>query len=87
MEKLPEVVSVNAHADFSLTITFAGGEVRQFDVRPYLDRGIFTRLKNVGLFKLAHVAHGTVSWPGGFDIAPETLWLKSTEFKTETSVV
>ncbi len=86
MEKLPEVVSVSAHADFSLTVTFANGEVRQFDVCPYLDRGIFVRLKNIGVLKLARIEHGTVSWPGGLDIAPETLYLKSTEFKNQTSV-
>ena len=39
MKKLPEVVSVTAHADYSLTVTFANGEVRQFDVHQYLDRG------------------------------------------------
>lgn len=86
MEELPEVVSVNTHADYSLTVTFANGAVRRFDVRPYLDRGIFVRLKNIGLFKLAHVEHGTVSWPGGLDIAPETLWLKSTDIKTQAPV-
>ena len=86
MEKLPEVVSVTAHADYSLTVTFANGEVRQFDVRPYLDRGIFVRLKNIGIFTLARVEHGTVSWPGGLDIAPETLYLKSNEIKNQTPV-
>lgn len=86
MEKLPEVISITAHADYLLTVTFANGEVRQFDARPYLDRGIFVRLKNIGLFKLARVEHGTVSWPGGLDIAPETLYLKSTEIKNQISV-
>lgn len=86
MEKLPEVISVSTHADFSLTVTFANGEVRLFDVTPYLDRGIFVPLKNIGVFKLAHVEHGTVAWPGGMDIAPETLYLKSTEIKNQTSV-
>lgn len=85
MDNLPEVTSVSAHADFFLTITFANGEVRRFDVRPYLDRGIFVRLKNVGLFMLARVEHGTVAWPDGLDIAPETLYLKSIETTNKTS--
>lgn len=70
MDELPEVVAENAHADYSLTVTFANGAVRRFDVRPFFDRGVFVRLKNVGPFKLAQVEHGTVSWPGGLDIAP-----------------
>jgi len=83
MDNLPEVISVNAHADFFLTVTFSNGEVRRFDARPYLDRGIFVRLKNISMFKLARVEHGTVTWPGGLDIAPETLYLQSTVFETD----
>ena len=81
MDNLPEVTSVSAHADFSLTITFANGEVRRFDALPYLDRGIFVRLKNASVFKQAYVEHGTVAWRGGLDIAPETLYLKSIDTK------
>jgi hypothetical protein len=77
VKNIPEVTSVKACADFILAVTFGNGEVRQFDVRPYLERGIFVRLKDVNLFKRAYVEHGTVAWPGGLDIAPETLYLKS----------
>lgn len=47
-------------------------------MRPYLEIGIFQRLKNPELFKRAKVAIGTVCWPGELDIAPETLYLEST---------
>ena len=35
------VVSVIARVDFSLLLEFNTGEVRVFDMRPYLDKGIF----------------------------------------------
>ena len=86
MTILPEVTSVRAQADFSLIVTFASGEARRFDMSPYLDRGVFVRLKNPGFFRLACVELGTVAWPGGLDIAPETLYYKSTEINDQSSV-
>lgn len=68
------VTSVQALPDYCLKITFNKGDVKRFDVKPYLDRGIFSRLRDVNLFNQAYVAYGTVCWPGNLDIAPETLF-------------
>lgn len=68
------VTRVIPREDFRLEITFDTGETRLFDVRPYLDKGIFLRLQDPGLFKQAFVALDTVCWPGDLDIAPETLY-------------
>ena len=40
----PRVVEVHPNPDFTITLTFANSEVRRFDVKPYLDKGIFTEL-------------------------------------------
>jgi hypothetical protein len=48
-----------------------------FDARPYLSRGVFTRLQDLAIFKQAFVALDTVCWPGNLDIAPETLYDRS----------
>jgi hypothetical protein len=71
------VVRVLPKADFSLELWFNTGDHRVFDVRPYLNKGDFTRLKDEALFRQAHVALDTVCWPGGLDIAPETLFDRS----------
>ncbi|KIH75486.1 Protein of unknown function [Geoalkalibacter ferrihydriticus] len=71
---MESVIRVVARDDFHLELWFRSGEHRIFDARPYLDRGVFQRLKNVALFKQAYVAMDTVCWPGDLDIAPETLY-------------
>ena len=53
------------------------------DPRPYSEKGIFTRLQNVALFKQAYVALDPVCWPGDLDIAPETLFDRSTPLQAD----
>ena len=63
--------------DFSLELWFDDGTHRLFDAKPYLERGVFTRLKDPEKFRQAFVAFDTVCWPGEIDIAPETLYDRS----------
>ena len=71
---MPSVVRVVPHDDYQLEIEFNDGEVRLFDVHPYLCKGVFTQLRDLELFARAYVAYDTVCWPGELDIAPETLY-------------
>jgi hypothetical protein len=68
----PRVINVVANDDYTLTIIFSNSEVKTFDVKPYLDFGIFTELKDLNLFKTAHVSMGTVCWSGDQDFCPDT---------------
>ncbi|MDD2608161.1 MAG: DUF2442 domain-containing protein [Giesbergeria sp.] len=78
MESVTKVISKD---DFTLELWFNDGSHRLFDARPYLDRGVFTQLKDVSKFKQAYVALDTVCWPGDLDIAPETLYDRSVPLK------
>lgn len=78
MERVINAIPKN---NFFLEIEFNTGEKRLFDARPYLDRGIFQRLKDEHLFMQAYVALDTVCWPGDLDIAPETLYDRSIPIK------
>jgi hypothetical protein len=71
------VTHVRPHDDFMLELEFDTGETRIFDARPYLEKGVFTQLKDPAVFKQAYVAYDTVCWPGNLDIAPETLYDRS----------
>ena len=73
-----KVIAARANNDFSLDLKFDDGVVRRFDVKPYLEYGIFKELKDKDYFKQVKVAFGTVQWPNEQDISPETLYLEST---------
>jgi len=74
---MESVVRVVPREDYQLEIEFSTGEVRLFDVRPYLEKGVFSQLKDQSLFARAFVAFDTVCWPNELDIAPETLYIQS----------
>lgn len=76
---MDSVISVTPIEHFKLELKFKTGEVRLFDITPYLEKGIFKKLKDESLFKQAYVAFDTVCWPGNLDISPETLYDRSIE--------
>lgn len=47
----PHVKSVRALDDYELEVSFENGECRRFDVKPYLGRGIFVRLRDRSLLR------------------------------------
>lgn len=73
----PYVKQVRPLDDCRLGVLFENGEQRIFDVKPYLQRGVFARLQNPALFGAARVVAGSVEWPGGLDLSYDTLYLES----------
>jgi hypothetical protein len=47
----PSVTDVSAIGNYILQVKFENGELKLFDVFLYLDKGIFTELKNGNHFK------------------------------------
>ena len=72
----PKVVRVTPLSGYCLRVEFDSGEVRLFDVNPYLDKGIFTQLKDEEYFRQAQVAFDAVQWPNGQDFSRDTLYLE-----------
>ncbi len=70
----PIVTMVEAKKNYKLSITFDNGERRMFDVTPFLDKGIFTELKNVTYFNKVQVAFGAIQWPNEQDFSKDTLY-------------
>lgn len=77
----PRVHAVKPLADHRLELHFADGQVRVFDMRPYLDIGIFAELRDPAVFGTAQAAMGTVIWANGADLCPDTLYLGSEDLQ------
>ncbi len=73
----PRVKIVKPLDDFSLELIFTNNEKKIFDVKPYLDFGVFNELKDPEVFYSAKVYSGSVEWKNGIDICPDTLYLES----------
>ena len=80
----PYVKSVQTQDNYCLLLTFENGEKRIFDLQPYLNKGVFARLKNVALFKTARVVSGSVEWHGEIDLSYDTLYLESTPVRAKS---
>ena len=63
--------------DYRLLISFDNGERRVFDVRPWLDKGVFVQLREASAFKAVRVSFDTVEWANGADLCPEILYRES----------
>lgn len=80
----PHVKSVRALDDYQLEVAFDNGECRRFDVKPYLDRGIFVRLRDADAFRAVRVVAGSVEWANGLDLSYETLYVEGQPVATAT---
>ena len=74
----PEVRKVDALPNYKLKLEFSNDEVREFDVAPYLDKGIFAELRDSEYFKKVRVSFGAVEWPNEQDFSKDTLYLLGT---------
>ncbi len=72
-----EVTDIKYREKYVYCIKFDDGIEGDIDFSEYLSRGpVFQSLKDLKVFSKATVEGGTISWPNGADIAPETLYEK-----------
>ena len=71
------IKEVKPAKDYLLHLTFENGEKRQFDMKPYLNIGIFKELKDISMFNTVHVCFDTIEWDNEADLDPEFLYKES----------
>ena len=74
-----DVVDFEILADYKIRVTLSNGKTGIFDVKPYLDKGVFTELKDYSYFKRARLELGTIVWPNEQDFSPETIEIRMKE--------
>jgi hypothetical protein len=78
MNFLPHVVRAKYERGFRLRLTFNDGVEASVDFTPWLVGEVFEPLKKSSYFRKFFLDGGTVVWPNGADIAPETLYEAAT---------
>lgn len=71
---LPRVVHAEHERGFRIQLTFNDGSEGSVDFEPWLTGPVFEPLRDAGYFRKFFLDGGTVAWPNGADIAPETLY-------------
>jgi hypothetical protein len=75
------VKSVTPINNYNLILTFENGEKRQFDMNPFLNKGIFRELRDVLKFTSVKVSFDTIEWENQADLDPEVLYQSSVKIE------
>ena len=72
----PKITEVKPVKPFSLLLTYETGEIKLFDVRPYIMGSWFGELGNEAYFRTVRLLPGGIGieWRNGQDIAPHELY-------------
>ena len=81
----PHVKSVRVLEDYELEVVFDNGESRRFDVKPYLNRGVFVRLRDHDTFRTVQVVAGSIEWVNGLDLSYDTLYVEGKPIPATTA--
>lgn len=76
-----DVIEARYLGDYKIGLVFEDGKQGAADLREYLDLGgVFSRFADMEYFRNFHLdkESGTLCWPDGLDIAPETLYHEAT---------
>jgi CO dehydrogenase/acetyl-CoA synthase gamma subunit (corrinoid Fe-S protein) len=76
-----DILEASYIGGYRLELTFENGKKGIVDLKGYINKGgVFSRFSEIEYFKQFYVNKeiGTLCWPDGVDIAPETLYHEAT---------
>jgi len=72
-----DVVGIEYRSSYVYHVVFDDGKRGDVDFGWLLEKGpVFEPLRDVAFFRRAGIEGGTIAWPNGADVAPETLYEK-----------
>jgi hypothetical protein len=74
MTILPQVIEARYISGYCIELAFNTGLRKTVDFSHWLKGPVFGSLKSHAEFRKFFIAGGSVCWPNGADIAPETLF-------------
>lgn len=71
------LVKVCPLADYALDVEFTDGTMGKVMMQKLVmgdNAGVFETLRDLSVFKQVFLLHGTATWPGGIDAAPDAMY-------------
>jgi hypothetical protein len=80
----PAVVNVVPRDNYQIYVEFDNDECGILNMEPYLDFGIFSKIKDQSLFAKVRVSFDTIEWGNGIDLDPQFVYDKCIKEKRLT---
>jgi hypothetical protein len=68
------IEKITVEKQFHLKLKFSDGKIKSVDLTPFLEKGIFSQLKNPDLFTQVKNHEYYISWPGEQELSADTLY-------------
>jgi len=72
-----KVKTVKPIDNYMLHIWFTNGEEGLFDVKPYLNLGMFVELKDLAMFNTVRPDGLSIEWANEASLSPDTIYISS----------
>ncbi len=82
----PAVVNVVPQDNYQIYVEFDNDECGILNMEPYLDFGIFSKIKDQSLFSKVRVSFDTIEWGNGIDLDPQFVYDKCIKEKRVTKL-
>lgn len=71
---MKEIIKVKVLSDYRLLLTFDDNVKKIKDMKPYLEKGAFQKLKDKEFFNEVKIVYGTISWGQEIDMCADSLY-------------
>jgi len=70
----PSIKRVSPLANYIILVEFDNDETGYLDMKPYLNFGVFKKIRDPEVFKQVRISFDTVEWSSGIDLDPEFVY-------------